>query len=173
MTERLRIEFEGAPDGLRRAVSNALRLRERDLGVAPEPIDQRVTITITDQPPPSAARILPMGTTRMRSDQQAVVDPDFKGRLSGAQRDVDIVWEYDDPDGVGRFEDASEAGDQSRVRIVATPGSAGLATLRGTGSADGQEFRISETFEVEGEGIVFAGTTVTVEDQPAPETPAA
>jgi hypothetical protein len=168
MSERIRIEYEGEAGGMRRAVSNALRLAERDVP-GPEPIDQRVTITITDQPAP--ARSVPMGTTAIRSDQQAVLDPDWVGRISGDPKDIAIGWELEDPDNIGRIEDASEAGDSSRVRFIPTPGNGGIATVIGRGILNDQEVFVTETFEVGAEGVVFAGTSVTVEDQPAPETP--
>lgn len=172
MTERIRIEFEGERDGLRRAVSNALRLKEREVpGPEPEPVDQRVTIRVTDQPSP--ARRIPVGTTQMKSDSQATIDPDFRGRLSGKDVDLEVSWSVDDPEDIADFEEIAGEGDRSIGRLVPTPGSGGIVTV--TWSAQNGEETItgSETFEISGESVVFAGQTVEVSDQPAPETPAA
>jgi hypothetical protein len=49
---RLRIDYDGDPNGLRRELRNAFRLRERDVA-EPEPVVQRVTIRVTDQLSPA------------------------------------------------------------------------------------------------------------------------
>lgn len=151
----------GLGAGLRREVRNLFGFDERPRGA--EPLDHRVTITVTEQG--DQQRSERVGTTRMRSDQRALIDVDFQGRLSGSPREVNVVFEADDPDDVGNLELTSDGDDTSQARFIPRPGKAGIATVSWSATAEGQEFRGSETFEVEGEGVVLAGQSVTLEDQ--------
>jgi hypothetical protein len=172
MTERLRIDFEGEPDGMRRAVSNALRLREREAG--PEPVTAIVKLIVSDQPGSSrTARRQEMAEVELRSDQRVLIDPDFQGRLSGKDVDLQVGFELNDPDSIGTLEMASEDGDASQAYFVPTPGEAGTATVTWTAQNGDEVITDTVVCKVVGEGVVFAGTRVEVSDQPAPETPAA
>ncbi|MCC2652156.1 MAG: hypothetical protein K0R61_3059 [Microvirga sp.] len=166
---KLSIDFDGEPNSLRRELRNAFRLVERE--AAPEPVDQRVTITVTDQPSP--ARRAPMGTTRMRSDQAATIDPDFKGRLSGQNVDLEVQWSIDDPEDIAAFDEVKGDGDRSVARVTPIAGSGGIVTVTWTAQNGSEMLTGSETFEIEGEAVVFAGQTVNVTDQSALGTPAA
>jgi hypothetical protein len=161
---RLTIDYDGEPDGLRRELRNAFRLVERE-EPGPEPVDQRVTIRVTDQPSP--ARSPAMGTTSMRSDQLCTIDPDFKGRLSGKDVDLAVTWSSDDPESIATFEVVPGDGDSSIGRLVATPGSGGIVTVTWSAQNGDELLTGSETFEIAGEAVVFAGQTVEVSDQPA------
>jgi hypothetical protein len=169
---RLTLDYDGEPNGLRREVRNAFGLEERE-EAGREPIDQRVTIRVTDQPSLSPARSPAMGTTRMRSDQQSTIDPDFKGRVSGKDVDLEVTWSVDDPEGIANFEEVAGEDDRSIARLTPNAGSGGIVTVTWSAQSGDETLTGSETFEIEGEAVVFAGQTVEVTDQPAPETPAA
>ncbi len=110
-----------------------------------------------------------MGTTRMRSDQQSTIDPDFRGRLSGEDVDLEVMWSVDDPGDIAAFDEVRTDADRSAGRLTPTPGSGGIVTVSWTAQNGAEVIAGSETFEIEGESVVFAGQTVTVEDQPAAE----
>jgi hypothetical protein len=111
-----------------------------------------------------------MAETRLRSDQFATLDVDFQGRLSGSPTEVEVTWEYTDEDGIGTFEEGggAEEGDTSSARFTPTPGKGGIAVVSWTAEVGEEIFKGSETFLVEGEGVVFVGQTVNVSDQEAP-----
>lgn len=169
MTERLVIEYEGEPNGLRRELRNAFRFVERQDGQ--DPVIATVTLTIRDQP--ATQRSATMATTRMRSDQFVDIDVDFQGRLSGESTDVDVEWDYLDPDDVATFMDARDGDDKSKARVTGTPGRGGIVTASWTTVDTTPIVKGSHTVEIEGEGIVLSSETGTVGDQPSPETPAA
>jgi hypothetical protein len=173
MTERIRIEYEGEPGGMRRAFSNALRLAERDA-----PTVEVITVTITFGPPrprgaPQGDR--PMSVATLRDNQEI---PFTLRLLSGAGNPGKFESEPDlivTPEEIGTIEFDPETGEG---KFVAS-GALGTASVEIVGDAafgpDVRLVRVAGTIIVE-TGEVTTGEIVFGEARPiesAPETPAA
>jgi hypothetical protein len=148
-------------------LGHVLRQIVQDFFGFPGPKWYRVTITISDEDQPTSRSKLM--ATPLKNRQRATIDPDFMGERSGENKDIPVNWTLT-PGTAGRLDtDLGEPGDQSRARLHVVSGEGGIEVVTWTAETPDGILTGSETFEIAAEGIVFAKTEVTVEDEPAAE----